>query len=95
VLQDFGQGLNLNSPLILRDGDLYGTVDSPMGGQVFELQAPATAGGDWILVHLHDSTGGQLPGGTLVMDKDGDIFGVTAAPYNQPPGGTVYRLATK
>jgi hypothetical protein len=97
VLHDFGGGPNLTSPLILRDGNLYGTVDSALGtgGTVFELQAPTMAGGDWTLVHLHDFTGGQLPGGTLVMNENGDIFGVTAAPANQPPGGTVYRLATK
>jgi hypothetical protein len=106
VLQNFGEFLNLNSPLILRDGNLYSTVSSVIlagngraaqtgAGQIFELQAPATAGGDWTLVHLHDFTGDQLPGGALAMDKDGDIFGVTATPYNQPPAGTVYRLATK
>lgn len=97
VLQDFGVNLNLNSPLILRNGNLYGTVasGSGMGGQVFELQPPATSGGAWTLVHLHQFTGNQLPGGTLVMDKNGDIFGVTAAAYNVAPSGTVYRLATK
>jgi hypothetical protein len=29
------------------------------------------------------------------MDKDGALFGVTAAPSTQPPGGTVYLLQTK
>jgi hypothetical protein len=29
------------------------------------------------------------------MDKNGALFGVTAAPNNQPPAGMVYRLATK
>jgi hypothetical protein len=99
VLQDFGAYLNLNSPLILRDGNLYGTLasttDGEAGGQVFELQPPTIAGGDWTLVHLHEFTKGQLPGGALAMDKNGDIFGVTAAPQFQPPAGTVYRLATK
>jgi len=97
LLRDFGAqfGINLNSPLLLRDGNLYGTVTSATGGQVFELQPPAITGGAWTLVHLHQFTGNQLPGGTLVMDKNGGIFGVTAAPYNQTPGGTVYRLATK
>jgi len=94
VLHDFGTQLNLNSPLILRNGNLYGTAASATGGQVFELQHPATAGA-WTLVHLYQFTGNQLPGGALVMDKSGGFFGVTAAPYLAPPSGTVYRLATK
>jgi len=95
VLHDFGQNYNLNSPLILRNGNLYGTAASATGGQVFELQPPATVGDAWTLVHLHQFTGNQLPGGTFVMDKNGSIFGVTAARYFAPPSGTVYRLATK
>jgi hypothetical protein len=101
LLHNFGQQLNLLSPLILRNGNLYGTATPygippfATGGQIFELQRPATAGGAWTLVHLHQFTGTQLPGGALAMDKNGDIFGVTNAPYNMPPSGTVYRLATK
>jgi len=95
VLHDFGDQLNLNSPLILRNGNLYGTAASATGGQIFELQHPAAGGGAWNLVHLYQFTGNQLPGGALVMDKNGGIFGVTAAPYLAPPSGTVYRLATK
>jgi uncharacterized repeat protein (TIGR03803 family) len=95
LLQNFGENVNLNSPLILRNGNLYGTADSFTGGQVFELQPPATPGGAWTRVPLHQFSGNQLPGGTLVMDQRGGLFGVTAAPYLQPPNGTVYWLATK
>jgi hypothetical protein len=94
LLQNFGENVNLNSPLILRNGNLYGTADSFTGGQVFELQPPATPGGAWTRVPLHQFSGNQLPGGTLVMDQRGGLFGVTAAPYLQPPNGTVYWLAT-
>jgi hypothetical protein len=38
---------------------------------------------------------GSLEAGALAMDKNGGIFGVTAAPYLQPPSGTVYWLAAK
>ena len=65
------------------------------GGVAFELQPPVTPGGAWKHVHLHQFAAGQLPGGSLAMDKNGGIFGVTVAPSNQDPSGTVYLLATK
>jgi len=104
VLYNFGEDYNLNSPLILRNGNLYGTAaaiytyspdGNATGGIAFELQPPATPGGAWKHVHLHQFVAGQLPGGSLAMDKNGGIFGVTVAPSNQDPSGTVYLLATK
>lgn len=94
VLRDFG-GDHPDSPLILRNGKLYGAVAAPTGGVVFELQPPTALGGTWITTYLHEFTNGQVPGGTLVMDKSGTLFGTTATLYSLPASGTVYRIATK
>lgn len=95
ILRQFGKG-NLHgpdSPLILRNGNIYGTTSTPKGGLVFEMRPPATTGGSWTTTILHAFTNGQTPGGQLVMDQDGAIYGVTQVPYSQPPQGTVYRIA--
>ena len=86
-----------DSPLILRKGDLYGTSSSSgsiPGGLVFEIQPPATPGGDWTTTYLHKFDG-ETPGGALVMDHDGTIYGATVAPQAERPSGTVYSMAPK
>jgi hypothetical protein len=94
VLKDFGQKWAVDSPLILRNGKLYGTVYGA-GGGVFELQPPAAGGGRWTFNYLHIFSDGQMPSGTLVMDKNGTIYGSTVAPYAQQPGGTIYQITTR
>ena len=94
VLEAFS-GPHPNSPLLLHDGKLFGTLATPPGGLVFELQPPATPGGAWTLAYLHHFSNGQTPGGTLVMDNNGNLYGATAIPYGPSPSGTIYRVSTK
>jgi hypothetical protein len=91
ILKDFG-GAHPDSPLILHYGKLYGAAALPTGGVVFELQPPSSPGGTWTTTYLHQFTNGQVPGGTLVMDKAGTLYGSTAVYYSS---GTIYRIATQ
>ena len=97
ILQQFGQGHlhGPDAPLILRNGNLYGTSSSPAGGVVFEMQPPAAPGGAWTTTYLHNFTNGLTPGGALVMDGNGSIYGATIGPPQLEPAGTVYRLTVK
>jgi hypothetical protein len=84
-----------NSPLILRNGNLYGTTSSGPsnpGGMVFELKPPTALGDPWTTTYLHgfDDT---MPGGTLVMDESGALYGATQAFFTAPAQGIVYRIA--
>jgi uncharacterized repeat protein (TIGR03803 family) len=61
-------------------GNLYGT--SPAGGQgqgfVFKL---SQVGGVWTFTDLHDFAGaddGAYPGGSVILDASGNIYGVTS-----------------
>jgi hypothetical protein len=83
-----------NSPLILSNGNLYGTTSSGAsnpGGVVYKLQPPASPGGAWTTTYLH-SFDGTIPGFPLFMDRDGTLYGATQAPYSAPPQGTVYKI---
>jgi len=78
-------------------GNLYGTteVGGSNYGAVFELSPPATAGGTWTEQVLHtfqnDSTDGTYPTGTLVFDKQGNLYGTTQE--GGPSGtGTIFEL---
>jgi uncharacterized repeat protein (TIGR03803 family) len=79
-------------------GNLYGTteVGGSGFGTVFELSPPATAGGTWTEQVLHafanDSSDGTLPTGTLVFDKEGNLYGTTQAggPFRT---GTIFELS--
>jgi len=79
-------------------GNLYGTTESGGSnyGTVFELTPPATAGGTWTEQVLHafqnDSSDGKYPTGTLVFDKQGNLYGTTQAggPFNS---GTIFELS--
>jgi len=83
-----------DSPLIWRNGNLYGVSSSsayPYGGVIYELQPPAGTGGNWtttILYGFNDLT----PGGPLVMDQEGTIYGTAVGPQNEVPAGIVYRI---
>ena len=87
-----------DSPLILRNGNLYGAIqgtpDFADSGALFELQAPATPGAGWSLHFLHVFTDGQWPFGSLLMDAGGTIYGVSQTAYDKAPSGTVFALAT-
>ncbi|MGC9946972.1 MAG: choice-of-anchor tandem repeat GloVer-containing protein [Bryobacteraceae bacterium] len=86
----------LDSPLVLRGGNLYGTYFTPSGGVVFELQPPAASGGAWTVKYLHEFTDGQNPFGPLVMDENGVVYGTTGATLdNNVQIGTAYRLETQ
>jgi len=84
-----------DSPLIVRNGNLYGTTCQTGGGIVFELLAPSVAGGAWTYNPLYTFTNGQVPGGVFVMTGSGTIFGATINPSYQQPGGTIYEVTMK
>jgi len=79
-----------DSPLILRNGNLYGATCANGGGFAYELQAPSTPGGAWTTVHLHDFTNGEVPGGAMVMDPKGVIYG--GAGDWTTPAGVIYGI---
>jgi uncharacterized repeat protein (TIGR03803 family) len=98
VLHSFG-GVDGETPLgaMAFDsiGDLYGTTE--LGGDrgwgtVFEL-TPA-AGGTWTerVLHSFDQSDGAEPGGSLIFDAPGSLYGTT--PLGGPSNwGTVFKLA--
>ncbi len=68
------------------NGNLYGTavfggscaVSVKGCGIVFELSPPAVPGGDWTETILYTFTGGSdgaNPSGTLIFDKQGNLYG--------------------
>jgi uncharacterized repeat protein (TIGR03803 family) len=78
-------------------GNLYGTTtfggDAGVG-TVFELSPPATAGGAWTETILHSFQGsvndGASPMGTLVFDKQGNLYGTTQ--LGGAGTGTIFEL---
>jgi hypothetical protein len=105
VLATFGPGYSAmcgpDSPLILRNGNLYGASCLPNAaglaedGVIFELQPPSMPGGPWINTPLYTFTG-QIPTGAMIMTNKGTIYGVTNNPSCcQQPGGTIYQLTTQ
>lgn len=66
---DPGQGFP-DSPLVLRDGNLYGTTmlvtgfGDPVAGVVFELQKPAASGAAWTGIVLHRFRQRDVPYGS-------------------------------
>ena len=92
VLWNFGNPNDGHSPVyrLLMDtgGNLYGTTfgggdhgQTGFLGTVFELAPPFTAGGPWtesVLWSFAKSHDGG-PGGSLIMDSSGNLYGTTAA----------------
>jgi uncharacterized repeat protein (TIGR03803 family) len=84
-------------------GNLYGTTGgggaaSCSCGTVFELSPPTTSGGDWTETTLYSFEGGTAdgaqPGGTLVFDSAGNLYGVTiSGGNNSGSAGTVFELS--
>ena len=93
VLRDFG-GYHPDSPLLLRNGNLYGAFATDFtDGDVFEMQPPSTPGSPWTTTILHQFTG-QIPDGRLAMGKNGTLYGMSQ--YTMGAGsGTVFAIATK
>jgi uncharacterized repeat protein (TIGR03803 family) len=80
------------------DGNLYGTTafGGSSSGTVFELSPPATADGAWTGTVLYAFQGGSndgaFPMGTLVFDKQGNLYGTTEE--GGPQGtGTIFELS--
>ena len=96
---NFGNGTDGAAPeagLIMdRRGNLYGTtatggadVGPSGGGTVFELTPD---GGESVLWNFGSGTDGAFPGGGLITDKQGNLYGTTAigGAYGR---GTVFKL---
>ncbi|MGA2593271.1 MAG: hypothetical protein ABSH32_25425 [Bryobacteraceae bacterium] len=94
ILKSFGHNFNCgpDSPLVLRNGGIYGAACLSAGGVVFKLDPPSSSGGAWTYTALHTFTDGQVPAGGIVVTKDGRIYGTTINPANMQPGGTVYEI---
>jgi len=82
-------------------GNLYGTTSgggsaSCSCGTVFELSPPTTSGGAWTERTLYSFQGGTADGarpvGTLIFDKDGNLYGTTTQGGTNNPG-TVFELS--
>src|SRR5580700_1358262 len=99
VLYDFaksGDGKIPDSPLIVRNGAIYGTTleglgNKTAGGTVFRLRKSAT-GGAWIETVLHGFPGVAGPYGSLVVDQSGAIYGTTTGGPGPDGAGSVYRI---
>lgn len=85
-----------------KDGNLYGTTHGGgtapcQCGTVFEMSPPSTPGGAWTQTQLYAFQGGanndgEIPFGTLVFDKLGNLYGTTG--YGGPgEAGTVFELS--
>lgn len=99
---DNGGGCNPDESLTVGPGGvLYGTTVGG-AGDVFQLTPPATAGGTWTESVIYMFTGengdGDLPSSSVVLGKNGVLYGATArgggsTACTQLPGcGTVYQL---
>jgi uncharacterized repeat protein (TIGR03803 family) len=77
-------------------GNLYGTTSNtgePNRGTVYKLSPPAEPGGDWIDSALHVFQGipdGEYPGGDLVMDSEGNLYGT--AQGGSQGGGVIFEV---
>jgi len=87
VLYSFGSvlndGLNPNSGVIASKHVLYGTTSNggaKRRGTVFQLTPPAVPSDPWIETILHSFNAGgdaAFPLGELIIDSNGNLFGVT------------------
>jgi uncharacterized repeat protein (TIGR03803 family) len=98
VLYSFGggaDGANPNAGLVFdEEGDLYGTTSSggySSAGTVFELTP--VSDGKWTetVIHTFNVKDGQDPAGGLVLDRRGNVYGVTQNGGHQGVG-VVFQL---
>jgi uncharacterized repeat protein (TIGR03803 family) len=101
ILHAFGTGTDGGAPeaslIFDASGNLYGTTEfggAYNGGTVFELTP--TSGGSWTEAILHDfipyGTDGYYPGGNVVFDAVGSLYGTTYNGGGTYNGGTVFKL---
>jgi hypothetical protein len=92
ILKSFGYNYDCgpDSPLILRNGKLFGAACLSGGGVVFELTPPSTSGAAWTYTALHTFTNGQIPSGGMLMTKNGAIYGTTQDAAGT--SGTAYEI---
>jgi len=75
-------------------GNLYGTTGGYNAGAVYELSPQS--GGQWketILHRFHAGSDGNYPGGGVVIDANGNLYGTTGYGGGQCSCGTIYKLA--
>ena len=95
--------LGLEGALVAdKAGNLYGTgnfgnVPPCFCGVIFELSPPATVGGAWAETTIYafkgeNSGDGANPYGTLIFDKQGNLYGTTQAGGTNN-SGTVFELS--
>jgi len=98
-----GHGEGPNSPLIVRDGNIYGTTSlmytgDPIlgsfgaGGLLFELRKPAAPGGPWTEIGVHPFHNDDIPYGSLFIDNNGSLYGTTIDSNAYPWSGYLYKI---
>lgn len=94
-----GDGRNPSSAVIFDTfGALYGVTE--MGGvygngAVFALTPPGPAGGGWtetILYSFRSATGGGRPGGDLIFDTSGSLYGTLTMGPGARGSGRIFKL---
>jgi uncharacterized repeat protein (TIGR03803 family) len=97
------QGSNPSGGVVFgAEGALYGFAshggafaDSDLGGVAFQLTPPAGPGGAWNYNLLHSfnpNIDGYFPTGTPVLDRHGDLYGVTAGSLSETAYGQLFAL---
>jgi uncharacterized repeat protein (TIGR03803 family) len=96
ILHSFITETPSSSLIMDSQGNLYGTTynsGEPNRGTVFALSPPAESGDAWTEKTLHVFQGipdGEYPGGNLVMDSEGNLYG-TASGGSQG-GGVIFEV---
>src|SRR5579864_9298503 len=97
VIYDFGQKCPSPSwpvgiPAVAKNGDLYGVTEGGggcNGSAIYKLTAPQTRGGAWTETVLYEYTGNTEFPVSLVIDKDGALYGTGEGPGIR---GFIFRL---
>jgi uncharacterized repeat protein (TIGR03803 family) len=72
-------------------GNLYGMTFAGTAGTVFQLSPPAKKGDPWTETAIYTFQGDTQPRGDLVLDKAGNLYGVTAV-GGEKGDGAVFQL---
>ncbi len=78
------------------NGNLYGTTSGggPYNqGTAFELSPGASGWTEQIIYSFGSSSSGDIPSGSLTVDADGNLYGMTIFSPNTTVGGTVYEIS--